>query len=149
MLTLKCGNALVNLLLSLMHTSSALLLMAVPHRPIKIIHALSLNVLRCRQLHGRYHFAVFPKILIEYIRESDRHLTIFITSFDGNIQGHHKVSFLREMATIVALPPFCLILCERSDAWMTLCFLTRARETLVAHHPIPYYSGPLHNRSQP
>ena len=62
---------------------------------------------------------------------------------DGVIQGYHKVSSLREMATIVASPPFCLILCERSDAWMTLCFLTRAREALVAHHPISYNSGPL------
>ena len=65
MLMLRCRNALVNLLLSLMRTTRALLLVAVLHRAIKIILALALNVLPCHHPHVHYHFAVFPKITIE------------------------------------------------------------------------------------
>ena len=60
------------------------------------------------------------------LRESDRHLTTFITPFGRwRYTRHHKVSFLRKMATIVVSPLFCLILCERSDVWLTPYFLTR------------------------
>ena len=65
MLMLRRRNALVNLLPSLMRTSRALSLVAAPHRAIKIILALALNVLPCQHPHGRYHFAVLPKIMIE------------------------------------------------------------------------------------
>ena len=65
MLMLRRRNALVNLLPSLMRTSRALSLVAAPHRAIKIILALALNVLPCHHPHGRYHFAVLPKIMIE------------------------------------------------------------------------------------
>ena len=64
MLMLRCKNALVNLLL-LMRISRALLRVAVSHRAIKVIHSLVLNILPCHHLDGRYHFAVFPKILIK------------------------------------------------------------------------------------
>ena len=64
MLMLRRRNALV-MLPSLMRTSHALLLMAVPHRAIKIILALALNVLPCHHPHGGYHFAVFLKIMIK------------------------------------------------------------------------------------
>ena len=47
--------ALVNLLLSLMRTSRALLLVVVPHRAIKLFIALTLNVLPYLHPHGRYH----------------------------------------------------------------------------------------------
>ena len=65
MLMLRRRNALVNLLSSLMCTSCTLLLVAASHRAIKIILALALNVLPWHQPHVRYHFAVFPKIMIE------------------------------------------------------------------------------------
>ena len=65
MLMLTRRNALVNLLPSLMRTSRQLLLVAAPHWAIKIILALALNVLPCHHPHVRYHFAVFPKIMIE------------------------------------------------------------------------------------
>ena len=57
--------------------------------------------------------------------ESDRHLTTFITPFGRwryTVQGHQKVSFLREMATIAAiLSDFML----KERCVMTPCFLTR------------------------
>ena len=65
MLMLRRRNALVNLLLSLVRTSHALLLVTAPHRAIKIILALALNVLTCHHPHVRYHFAVLPKIMIK------------------------------------------------------------------------------------
>ena len=65
MLMLRRRNAQVNLLPLLMRTSHALLLAAVPHRAIKIILALALNVVFCHHRHGRCHFAVFPKIMIK------------------------------------------------------------------------------------
>ena len=65
MLMLRRRNAQVNRLPSLMRTSRALLLVAAPHRAIKIILALALNVLPCHHPHVCYHFAVFPKIMIE------------------------------------------------------------------------------------
>ena len=279
-LMLRRRNALVNLLPSLMRTSRALSLVAAPHRAIKIILALALNLLPCHHPHGRYRFAVSEEInrmktwlleryasstfntcphrplhcmagppieihvspsakprafhtpasiplhwqqqvhadllrdealgilekvphgeptqrchrivitrkhdgtprrtvdlsplnkfcrretfasetLFKLVRrihsntwksvtdawngyhsvplhESDRHLTTLHYLDAGDIQGHHKVFFLREMATIVASPLFCLILCERRCVddtvffdenleehwWRTIQFLT-------------------------
>ena len=68
---------------------------------------------------------------------------------DGDTQEHYKLFSLREIATIVTSLPFCLILYERSDAWMTLCFRREVRGALVAHHPIPFCNGPLWFRFQP
>ena len=46
-------------------TNAHLMSTAAPHLAIKIILALALNVLPCHHPHVRYHFAVFPKIMIE------------------------------------------------------------------------------------
>ena len=65
MLMLRRKNVLVNLLPSLMRTSRVLSLVAAPHRAIKIIFALALNLLSCHHPHVRYHFAVLSKIMIK------------------------------------------------------------------------------------